>query len=483
MRTRHVIPALIGLGIGSTALAQTPAPTDEIKAVFAKGNLAILCSPADALRPGPLLGELGSAYKLNLFALPAAPQVAGVSVPDTVEARAAAWIVSRQRSDVEDQGLTETQREALEQVGTDLTDYVVWLARSKKQPFSNAPGTSVPDLRSATGDDRARLRADLLAQIFAPLLTPAATTAPVLNCVPRPEPRPNPHPDDEGEPGQGLVFAVRGKSDDLAVPRNEPGTTKPGAAFKGASAASIAFTDNHQKGETSVAIDATVGVGHQIGRSDALFAFVRYVQTTTETDAAGDDDDKKDIRALSPGVLYRHNFGLAGVLYGTLGATAFPTFDFAQHARTGRVRLFIDDISVSGVSRGPLCGRSDRIAGGIEIACRAGVFTEGAHVWRAGTSEDLASLEDDEYLGVGGSLRLGLSLPEVSLLKPFSLVGEYRYMAIVSGRLSDPHRLSVALNYKLVDENLSFGIGYDEGSNFDTFQRERITKVTLGFKY
>lgn len=482
MSARLVIPALIGLVIGSTASAQTPAPTDEIKAVFAKGNVATLCGPADALRSLPLLGELGGAYKLNLFALPAVPQFEGVAAPDTVEGRAVAWIVLRQGSDAHDDGLTAAQREALEQIGTDLTDYIVWLARNKKEPFSNAPGVSVPDLRNATAKDRAKLRADLLAQIFAPLLTPAARTAPVLNCVPRANPGTAHGPDDEGKPGQGLVLAVRGKSDDLAVPRNEPGTTKPGAAFKGASAASIAFTDNHQKGETSVAIDATVGVGHQIGRSDALFAFVRYVQTTTETDAAGDDDDKKDIRALSPGVLYRHNFGFAGVLYGTLGATAFPTFDFAQHARTGRVRLFIDDISLSGVGRGPLCGRSDRI-GGIEIACRAGVFTEGAHVWRAGTSEDLASLEDDEYLGLGGSLRLGLSLPEVSLLTPFSLVGEYRYMAIVSGRLSDPHRLGVALNYKLVEENLSFGIGYDEGSNFDTFQRERITKVTLGFKY
>ena len=139
-------------------------------------------------------------------------------------------------------------------------------------------------------------------------------------------------------------------------------------------------------------------------------------------------------------------------------------------------------MSLSAEGRGPLCGRSDGISG-LEIACRAGGFAEGAHVWRAGTSEDLASLEDDRYLGLGRSLKLGLSLPKVPPLKPFSLIGEYRYMAMVSGTLSDPHRLSVALNYKLVDENLLFGNGYDEGSNFDTFQRERITKVYIGSKY
>lgn len=56
-------------------------------------------------------------------------------------------------------------------------------------------------------------------------------------------------------------------------------------------------------------------------------------------------------------------------------------------------------------------------------------------------------------------------------------------MAIVSGRLSNPRRLGVVPNYKLVEENLSFGIGDEERSDFDTFQRGRITKVTLGFKY
>lgn len=41
----------------------------------------------------------------------------------------------------------------------------------------------------------------------------------------------------------------------------------------------------------------------------------------------------------------------------------------------------------------------------------------------------------------------------------------------------------MALNYKLTERNLTFGIGYDVGSNFDTFQRERLTKLTFGLKY
>jgi len=343
------------------------------------------------------------------------------------------------------------------------------------------PGQPFPALESARGAEKVAMRAELLKAFFAPVLSPGGTPG-LLRCA---SPRTEVASDHKKAAGEGspMVIAVRGKIDDLAVPRYDPGgPRKPGAAFKSASAASIALTDNHEKGEKSVAIDATVGIGRQLGRSDALFAFVRYSQNSSETRKAGDDDDSKDVRALSPGVLYRHNLEVGKLLYATLGVTAYPTFDFAQHARTGRVRVFLDDIVLSRIGNGPLCGRADRI-GGLEISCRAGIFAEGAHVWRAGTSTDLATLEDDEYLGVGGNLKLGVSLPESPALKSFSLTAEYRYMAILSGQLNDPHRLSLALNYKLVDANLTFGIGYDVGSNFDTFQHEDVTKITVGYKY
>lgn len=480
LRNGCPLVAAAALAVAGPAFARGPAPTDEIKAVFAKGNVATLCGADDALRTGPLIGELASAYKLNVFALLALPATAGPA-PDSVEGRTAGWIVYRQRPAFERGALTDAQSDALEAIGTDLTDYVLWLQRNPRQPFVRGAG-AVPPIDTAPPTARADMRADLLAQLFAPQLSSGRGAGGTIACAkPAQVANGGASPGGGGSPGSGIVIAVRGKIDDLAVPRNEPGSGKPGAAFRGASAASIAYTDDHEKGTTSVAIDATVGVGTQVGRSDALFAFLRYAQTTTSTGKPG-EDKSKNVRALSPGILYRHATSIPGLLYGTLGLTAYPTFDFAQDARTGRVRAFLDNISISGVTKGPLCGRADRV-GALEISCRAGIFAEGAHVWRAGRSVDLATLEDDEYLGIGGNLRLGLSLPEVTALKPFSLTGEYRYMAIISGPLDDPHRLSVALNYKLADANVTFGFGYDVGSNFDTFQRERITKVTLGYKY
>lgn len=463
------------------AIAQTPAPTDQIKAVFAKSNAGSLCV-GTTFQTAALIGEVAAAYKLNVFTLPTIPQAAGIAAPDTVEGRTAAWLIYRQLPAFTDAGLKPGQADLLDDIGTDLTDYAIWLGANGKQPFVQAPAGDIPAIYDAPATRRAELRAKLLARLLAQFLN-GGDKRPVLLCTTSIASAEEPGGSTSGKgPGGGgtskVALAIRGKIEDLAIPSTGNGSDK----FKGASSASFAFTDNYQKGETSVVIDATVAAGYQNSRIESLFAFVRYTQNSTETSKAGDDDDSKDIRALSPGIVYTRAASIGKAVYGTVGITAYPTFDFAQRARTGRVRLFLDDITVRGLTKTPLCGGSDR-AGGLEISCMAGIFAEGAHVWRAGTSSDLATLEDDEYLGLGGSLRLGLSLPEVEALKPFSLTGEYRYMAIVSGTLADPHRLSVALNYKLTEKNLTFGIGYDVGSNFDTFQRERLTKLTFGFKY
>lgn len=465
----------------TSAKASTPGPTDQIKAVFAKTNTGSLCV-GTTLQTGALIGEIATAYKLNVFTLPSIPEDAGIAAPDTVEGRTAAWLVYRKRSDFKDTVLKAGQADLLDEIGTDLTDYTVWLGANGKQPFSLAQAASIPAIYDAPAERRSGMRAELLKRLLAQFLT-GADPRPVLQCA---NPAAStggssdagPGKDSGGDGKSKITLAVRGKIEDLAIPSKGSGSDK----FKGASSASFAFTDNHQKGETSVAIDGTIAAGYQNGRIESLLAFVRYTQNSTETSKAGDDDDSKDVRALSPGIVYARAASIGKAIYGTAGLTAYPTFDFAQHARTGRVRLFLDDITLRGLTKAPLCGGSDRI-GGLELSCLAGVFVEGAHVWRAGNSTDLASIEDDQYLGLGTSLRLGLSLPIITVLKPFLLTGEYRYMSVISGSLADPHRLSLALNYKLAEQNLTFGIGYDTGSNFDTFQRERLTKVNFGFKY
>jgi hypothetical protein len=236
------------------------------------------------------------------------------------------------------------------------------------------------------------------------------------------------------------------------------------------------------KGEENVAIEAVIGLGHSWTRTDSIFGFLHYVQSASETDVVGDDDDAKDIRALSPGLLYRRSLGApASPIYGTLGLTAYPTFDFAQDSEILRGRLFLSDIAFNAPS-GPICNITQR-AGPFYWNCRVSVFAEYAYVLDAGRSTDLATLDDDQYFGLGSEAGLTLSLFRVPALAPLQLSVDYRYMGIVSGTLDDPHRLTVSLSYKIPASNISISLSHIRGDNFETFQPERLTKFAIGFRY
>jgi len=319
------------------AMAGTPGPTDPIKAIFAKTKVEVLCN-GSAFQPRELIGEIAIAYKLNVLTLPSVPQDAGIAALDAVEGRTAGWLIYRQQPNFKDDGLKAGQADLLDDIGTDLTDYVIWLGANGKQPFAQAPGATIPAIYDAQASQRLGLRSELLKRLLGQFLI-GGDSRPVLQCVTASidETRGSASGDGFGG-GRELEFAfeVRGKIEDLAIPSKGEGSDK----FKGASSASFAFTDNHEKGETSVVIDATMAAGYQDGRIESLLAFARYSQNTTETSRDGDDDDSKDIRALSPGIIYTHFVSIGEAVYGNLGLAAFPTLDFAQHARTGRVRLF-----------------------------------------------------------------------------------------------------------------------------------------------
>jgi hypothetical protein len=56
-------------------------------------------------------------------------------------------------------------------------------------------------------------------------------------------------------------------------------------------------------------------------------------------------------------------------------------------------------------------------------------------------------------------------------------------MAIVSGGASGPSRFTLSFDYKIPKSNLTIGLSRVRGENFETFQHEDVTKVTVGYKY
>lgn len=499
-RRLATVVATVLLGLGATAArAQSEAevPADaKMAAIFSPANRAALCGTASAerpvnVRPAVVLGELARQYDINLFALPpnprlGTPDIPERDIPDTVEARAAAWIIEAGNGTAAQVGLEPNQHRALILMAAALRRYLEWAA---------APPQRHPYQTSQLPIGRSSRPSDLMLAFFKPLLGVGAAQDVALIC--RAAPSEIAGGGDAGAgagaPGRGAgpragsgappaSFAVRGQIDDLVARR---GTED----FKKASAATLSFTDNNEAGTTSFAISGVVALGANFGRDDALYGFVQYTRNDNETDVAGDDDDSKDVHSISPGIFYRHPLALGHSVVGTLGLTGYGTFDLRNDAELIRARLVYSDISVwLGRGRGILCG-SQRALLFLYADCRLSAFIEAAEVLDAGTNADLLANADDEYLGAGGEASLILSPRGPALLRPLSFRATYRAMGILSGELDDPERLELAINYAIPlgppagGPGLTFGISRIIGENFETFQHENLWKLTLGFKF
>lgn len=500
-------PALLRLGWTSIALllafpagsarAQATtefAPQTEMLTTFSGENWGHLCYQG-SVRPVALLGELARSYKLNFFALPERPQLLDRPIPDTIEARAAAWIITAIEPRAPHAGLDGPEFAKLNDIALALGDYLQWATSARAHHRYQATVSSAdPAVRPALISPRAEASAErtraLLLGLFGPVLGIRPDAQVTLSCLPDPDAHQPlrtagetpPSPGRNTRPRHPAQLAVRGQIDDLAVLR---GTDE----FKKASSATLAFTDNNAAGTTNFAINGVIGLGTNFGPNNALFGFVQYTRNDNETDAVGDDDDSKDVHSISPGLFFRRPEALGHSIYGTLGLTAYATFDLRNDAQLVRGRLVFSDITLAlPVGNGFLCGQQRRLLF-LFADCRLGGFIEAAEVLNAGRNVDLQNNVDDEYVGMGGQAGLLVSPDGPAWLRPLNFTLNYRIMHILSGRLHDPHRLEFSLAYAIPlgppagGPGLSFGISRTRGANFETFQHEDLWKLTVGFKF
>lgn len=486
---RHAgVLTVLALLSGNGYAQGTVAPSAELKAVFSPANKTRLCNSDDRVRATVLLGELGKAYQINLFALPDIPMGQdrkqppilprdgiGLTYAGPIEERASYWIVATGKIglDVAKKFGIGAEHARLRDLQLDLSAYAHYLSQQDSGPYRLAPGVTLGKFEDLEA------RARLAEMMLNPPSRPGAEPTAAILCVDDLKPE-QPKPTDPKKPPSdgpnGLVFAVRGTIDELAVPRNGRSD-----AFKKTTDAKVAYTMNGAKGEESVAANVVVGAGWTFGNHDALFGFARYTESSTETDAAGDDDDAKDVRAVSAGFLYRHPF-LRGRLAAHTGVTAYKTWDRAQDSQLVRVRAFAEDIAIE-VPGGPiLCGSQSGI-GALYFSCRMSVFAEKGRVVEAGRSLDFADTTDDDYAGAGGEIGLSFWLSGVKPLSKLMLTAQYKKMWVLDGDLDNPDRFMVELSYKLPNSDVSFGLSRTYGENFDTFQKEEVNLWSVGFKF
>ncbi len=460
--------------------AEASLPSPELTAVFSEANQAYFCDKEGSTKVAPLFGQVGLAYQLNFAALPRLPDDQGQTAPMPADVLAMRWVLhwgSVEAGDVDGLGLTTAQQSAIQSIRYDLAEHLAWLAENpKKSKYRLDPATPLASINTPDARDAA------LRRLFAPVLGGSEAPLRIL-CVFRDGTAAPPKPPAEPSDGR-VIVALRGKIDDLAVVRAPAGSERDVEAFKKASGANLSFTDDDVKGSSVLTAEAVVGVGTQLGPNDAAFLFLHYLASTSETQAPGDDDDSKDIRALSPGLMYRRSFGDEDGqgAYGTFTAVAYQTDDMAKDSTILRARVGLVDLAYLPSGAKAVCGAT-RTSGPLDFDCRAGLFAEYGRVQDAGSNTDFQSLVDDNYAGIGGELTLRFSLPGVKPLAPLSFSIGYRYMRILSGDLENPGRLSMDLTYAIPDSNFSIGLSQTRGENFETFEEEDLTKVVFAFKY
>jgi hypothetical protein len=420
---------------------------------------------------------------INVFALPAPPPLPSGPIADTPEARAASWIIATENLGSEQAKvfkLRPDEHQKLDDIRFHLVNYL----RSIEHPGKGNIYALAPGAHHSL--DAAPSRGAALEALFAPVLGGGRTNGGLaLQCTalatkPAQE-KPKVDP-------TASRWIVRGKIDDLAVPRFNPGTSDDSDAFKKAAEAKVGFTDNGVKGEEAVTADIAMGYGWQLTPNDALIGFVHYTQNSTETRNPSDDDDSKDVRAVSPGFLYRRTIGGEGHrLVGSFGATVFSTYDLAQDARIVRARFFLNDITIRRNHAPALCGSEVPWGGDkpwLYFSCRLGVFAEYGHIIEPGRNVDFAAPDDDDYTGLGGTVGLSFALARPESLAPFTFTAEYRYLHVFDSNFGDdPERFVLELAYKIPKSNLSIGLSRTFGENNETFQHEDLNKLSIGFKY
>lgn len=476
---------------GQTADTNTPpAPTKAILSVFSDENRSKLCNSDNRVRSTALLGELAKVYQVNLFALPDVPKnlnpdrtpkdpVAGEVAVNSyglpIERRAAYWIWTSNKLGADKAkalgvGAENGQMKLLK---FDLVNYVFWLAAAKDGTYRLAPSTVVGDY--ADLEDR-----DLVVEsMLDPARRPDAEPIVGIACVataPKDASKPVQQGKQAASEQMTFTWALRGSIDELAVPREERSD-----AFKKTTDAKLAYTVNGVKQEESVVANVTLGLGVELDERDAILGFARYSQSSTETRVAGDEDDSKDIHAVSAGVLVRRSLR-ADPVFAQLGVTAYQTWDHGQDSELIRIRAFAEDIALRTPAGNIVCGGESSV-GPFYLSCKAGAFAEKGRVLERGRSLDFADTADDDYAGLGADLSLSTWFTDLKPLSRLLLTAQYKKMWILDGDLRNPDRFLIELAYKFPNSDVSLALSRTYGENFDTFQKEEVNLLSVGFKY
>lgn len=270
------------------------------------------------------------------------------------------------------------------------------------------------------------------------------------------------------EVGQGasiVHFRLRGTAADLVST----------ARLKNVAPATISFSRDAVAEKSTFGINAVAGLAVTPG--DGRFSLVPYLSYERSAVTGGDDNIEK----LSPGLLGGlYLEGPSAALHAKLELSYIA--DFEQHARQGKLRLYLEPAFKLGGGQGVLFG-SYLFRGPLRIRPDVTGIIDVSRIYDRGTSEALRDAKS--YAGFGGQAEIRAYLDVDSWLSDLTLVAGGRQLFMTGAIEQDSiNRWWGSLEYASdALPNLGFGFSFTRGENDDTFQRQEIYQIGLKLRY
>jgi hypothetical protein len=277
-------------------------------------------------------------------------------------------------------------------------------------------------------------------------------------------------PDDAAVMNTLTRFRIRGKLEDLGVPRDQ-------LAARAVKPAEISFKRDEEVGGGDT-IQLNGILGYELTRSTALeawhFTLYGWYQRTDLPDAS----KKSDVDALSVGAHVNTLWKLADTVWLAGSASPEATFDFEQRSET--LKLKADASPGFALGAGQVLGGFGDLIGPFAFRPTISGIAELAQVLDEGRNP---ALEDSEqYFGLGVDLGLKIRLPAVPLLENLVASVDYRHLQLFGASIDKVRRLSASLIYNF-NTYVSLKLGYEDGRNVETFQDERYWTISFGVRY
>jgi hypothetical protein len=280
--------------------------------------------------------------------------------------------------------------------------------------------------------------------------------------------------------GQLLVEALTDPQNNLRLRGKIEDLTKPKKQLPDLDTADVSFGRNEKAHQDTLTVKGVLGYALPGPYDWRLVPYARH----EKTDVTPNSKSKSDVDVLSPGMLISRAFSPKSLEQLDFDVNIAPqaTIDLEQHSQTLRIKASLDPSFSVDYSERTIVWLGGFIpAGPLRFRPDLTLLGEAAYVFDKGTNEALEDARPYAGLGMTVGLKVGFRR-DLPFLADTIFSVDYRHLQLVGARLANAHRLMAAGFYNFTP-NVAFKIVYEDGHNIETFQDERLWKLSLGLRY